>query len=67
MLQNIGTIAYKFKLPASSRVHLVPHVSCLKNVIDDKLPVKTIFPKLDEGGKIILQYEEVTETRTQKL
>jgi len=48
-------------------VHPVFHVSCLKNVIGDKLPVQTIFPKLDEEGKIILEPEAVTETRTRQL
>ena len=60
MLQNIGTMAYKLELPASSQVHLVFHVPCLKKVIGDKLPVQTILPELDEEGKIILEPEGVT-------
>ena len=36
VLQNIRTMAYKLELPASSRVHWVFHVSCLKKVIGDK-------------------------------
>ena len=63
MLQNIGTMAYKLKLPASSRVHLVFHVSCLKKVIGDKIPVQTIFPELDEEGKIILESKSIIDTR----
>ena len=64
VLQKIGTMAYKLELPASSWVHPVFHVSCLNKVIGDKLPVQTIFPKLDEEGKIILEPEVVMETRT---
>ena len=41
VLQNIGTTAYKFELPSSSRVHPFFHVSCLKRVIGDKIPVQT--------------------------
>ena len=67
MLQKIGTMEYKLELPASSRVHQVFHVSCLKKVIGDKLPIQTIFPEIDEEGKIILQPETVTETRTRQL
>ena len=63
MLQNIGTMAYKLELPASSRVHPVFHVSCLKKVIGDKCLVQKMLPELDEEGKIILEPKEVMETR----
>ena len=48
VLQNIGTMAYKLELHISSRVHPVFHISCLKKVIGDKLPVQTILVELDE-------------------
>jgi hypothetical protein len=61
--QKIGTMAYKLELPSSSRVHPVFHVSCLKKVIGDKISVQTIFPELDEEGKIILEPQTITNTR----
>ena len=67
MLQNIGTMAYKLELPVSSRVHPIFHVSCLNKVTGENIPVQTIFPELDEEGKIILELEAITETRTRKL
>ena len=67
LLQNIGTMTYKLELPASSQVHPVFHVSCLKKVIGENLPVQTILPELDEEGKIILEPEAVMETRTRQL
>jgi hypothetical protein len=67
VLQKIGTMAYKLELPASSRVHPVFHVSCLKKVIGDKIPVQTILPELDEEGKIILEPEAITDTRIRQL
>jgi hypothetical protein len=67
VLQNIGTMAYKLELSASSRIHPVFHVSCLKKVIGDKIPVQTIFPELDEEGKIILDLEAITDTRIHQL
>ena len=67
VLQTIGTMAYKLELHASSRVHPVFHVSCLKKVIGDKIPVKTIFLELDEQGKIILEPEAITDTRIHQL
>ena len=63
-LQNIGTMAYKLELPASSQVHPIFKISCLEKVICDKLPLQTIFLELNEEGKIILELEAVTETRT---
>ena len=67
VLQKIGTMAYKLELPTSSRVHPLFHVSCLTKVIGDKIPVETILLELDEEGKIILEPEAVTETRTLQL
>ena len=55
LFQNIGIMVPNF------------HVSCLKNVIGDKLRVKTILSELDEEGKIILEPKVVMETRTQQL
>jgi hypothetical protein len=43
------------------------HVSCLKKVIGDKILVQTIFPELDEEGKIILDPEAITDTRIHQL
>jgi len=45
-------------------VHQVFHVSFLKKVIGDKILVQTIFPELDEEGKIILEPTIATETKT---
>jgi hypothetical protein len=39
VLQKIGTMSCKLELPTSSQVHPVFHVSCLKNVIGDKILV----------------------------
>jgi hypothetical protein len=36
-------------------VHPAFHVSFLKKVIGDKIPIKTIFPKVDEEGKVIVE------------
>ena len=63
VLQKIGTMAYKLELLASSRVHSVFHVACLKKVISNNIPFQTILPKLDKEGKIILDPEVVTKTR----
>ena len=58
VLHKIGSMAYKLELLASSRVHPVFHVSCLKKVIGDKIPVQTILLELDEEGEDILELEK---------
>ena len=67
VLQNIGTMAYKLELPASLQVHPFFHVSCLKKVIGENIPVETTFLEFDEEGKIVLEPKMVTETRNPKL
>lgn len=67
VLQKIGSMAYKLELPATSRVHPVFHVSCLKKIIGDKIPIQTIFLEFDEEGKVILEPEKNYETRTKQL
>ena len=67
VLQNISPMAYKLELLASSRLHPVFHVSCLKKVTGENILVQTILLELDEEGKIILELEVVTETRTRQL
>jgi len=67
VLQKIGSMAYKLELPVSSQVRPIFHVSCLKKVIGDKIPSQTIFLKLDEEGKSILELEKISKTRTKRL
>ena len=55
----IGSMAYKLELPATSRVHPFFHVSYLKKVIGDKIPIQTILPELDEEAKFILEPEKI--------
>ena len=60
-------MAYKLKLPPYSRVHPIFHVSCIKKVIGDKIPIHTILPEIDEEGKLILIHEMIIERSIKKL
>ena len=64
---NIASMVYKLELPSYSRVHPVFHVSCLNKVIGDKITIQNIFPNIYEEGKVILEIEQITETRTKHL
>jgi hypothetical protein len=55
LLQKIGGMDYKLELLATSWFHPIFHVSYLKKVIGDKIPIQTIFLELDEEGKAILE------------
>jgi hypothetical protein len=48
-------------------VHPVFHVSFLKKIIGDKIPVQTILSEINGEGKIILEPETILETRIKKL
>ncbi|GJR17892.1 ty3-gypsy retrotransposon protein [Tanacetum coccineum] len=63
VLERIGAVAYKLKLPESSTIHPVFHVSQLKKVIGDQIAIPTIPSGLNEEMEMLLQPEEVLGTR----
>jgi hypothetical protein len=65
--QRIVSMDYKLEFPPSSSVHPKFHVSCLKKVIGDNIPIQTILPDINEEGKIILEPEIILETRVKRL
>ena len=56
-------MAYKLELLASSKIHLVFHVSCMKKVVGHNCQVQTTLLELDEEVSIWLQQEVVMNTR----
>eukprot|EP00253_Pinus_taeda_P018229 PITA_18229 len=67
MKQEVDQHHSERSFEVASRLHPVFHVSCLKRVIGDKLPVQTVLLEIDEEGKFILEPEAVTEIRTRQL
>ena len=67
VLERIGSMAYKLEFPPSSRIHLVFHVSFLKKVIENKIPLQTIFLEINEEGEIKLETKTIIETIIMKL
>ena len=66
-MKKIGSVSYKLELPPTTKIHLVFHVSCLKKVIGQNIPIQIVLAELDEEGIIILEPECILQTCTKKL
>lgn len=48
LIERIGPIAYKLKLPPISKIHLVLHISCLKKGLGSLVQPSTALPKVTD-------------------
>nr|GEU55879.1 putative mitochondrial protein [Tanacetum cinerariifolium] len=66
VLEKIGTVAYRLKLPDTASIHPVFHVSQLRKVVGDQVP-ETNFPKeLTKDIEMRVQPQEVLGVREGK-
>ena len=63
VLERIGSVAYKLRLPTQSRVHPIFHVSLLKKFISDNLSPGLELPSVDDDGLIILEPAAIIDVR----
>jgi hypothetical protein len=67
IIKHIGSVAYKLALLATSKIHLVFHVSSLKKVVGKNCRVQTILLELDEEGSLWLQPDTILNHREHQL
>ena len=65
--RKVGEVAYDLDFPASSRIHNVFHVSCLKKVVGQQVVVSKEIPPLDDEGHLVLVPKKVLMSREKKL
>jgi hypothetical protein len=63
VVERIGAVAYKVKLPAGSRVHPVFHVSLLKKAVGSYQEEETLPDGLDGEGGLLYEPETVLAHR----
>lgn len=60
---KVGQVAYKLKLPSTTTIHPVFHVSQLRKAIGDLQPVSALLPQLSTEGEFIMESEAVLGVR----
>lgn len=63
IVERIGTMAYRLKLPPSAKIHNVFHVSQLKAVVGSDVKVSELPNTFSDEGHLVLYPELVVETK----
>lgn len=66
VLQKVGTVAYKFQLPATAKLHPVFHVSLLKKKLGDHVQAQPTLPPIGPEGTVELEPLSVLDRRMVK-
>lgn len=67
ILQCIGPTTYKLELPASSKIHPIFYVLCLKQVLGSQTTIQIMLPEFTEEGSILIEPEVVLDRHTCQL
>ena len=67
VLHKVGEVAYKLDLPASSLIHLVFHVSCLKAKLGQQVTPISKLPSVSLEGILTLEPKAIMKRRSVQL
>ena len=67
VLHKVGEVAYKLDLPATSLIHPVFHVSCLKAKLGQQVTPISKLPSVSPEGILTLEPEAILKRRTIQL
>lgn len=63
ILEKIGAVAYKLKLPPEARIHPIFHVSLLKKKVGNIDKISESLPTMGNTGQCLLEPEKVLKRR----
>ncbi|XP_077251451.1 uncharacterized protein LOC143890638 [Tasmannia lanceolata] len=66
IIERIGPVSYKLKLPDDSRIHPVFHVSCLKKKIGTRVVASSSLPTLTDAGVLQVAPYAILDRRVVK-
>ena len=67
VIHRVGQVAYELELPQGNKIHNIFHVSFLKKALGQQVMMKKELSPTDNEGHLVLQPEDIIDTRERPL